>query len=260
MKALPWFRMYTDFLDDPKMIALAFEDQRHFIGVLALKSAGVLEVDCSPKLIDRIVAQRLWIDYAVIEDVKKRLVNGELIDNWWQPLAWDKRQMPSDFDATGAERQRKYRNALRNASHNGTVTPPEEIREEEIREEKKKGIPTPGGVSDSVFQDFKKLRTAKKSPLTQTALDGITREAAKAGLPLATVLEMCCERGWVGFKAEWAQEKRPAYLPPQPSDTVPSKQGIDPTLAKLNAEAEFVKPPSAEMRQKLEALRRGVLQ
>lgn len=208
MKALPWFRMYTDFLDDPKMIALAFEDQRHFIGVLALKSAGVLDVDCTPKLIDRIVSQRLWIDYAVIEDVKKRLVNGGLVDDWWQPLAWDKRQMTSDFDPTGAERQRKHRNALRNASHNASVTPPEEIRGEEIREEKKKGIATPDGVSESVWQDFKKLRTAKKSPITKTALLGISREAAKAGLTLATVLEMCCERGWVGFKAEWAQENR----------------------------------------------------
>ncbi len=93
MKALPWFRMYTDFLDDPKMIALAFEDQRHFIGVLALKSAGVLEVECQPKILDRIVSQRLWIDYAIIEDVKKRLIDGRLIDMWWQPLAWDKRQM-----------------------------------------------------------------------------------------------------------------------------------------------------------------------
>ena len=71
-------------------------------------------------------------------------------------------------------------------------------------------IATPDGVSDSVFQDFKKLRAAKKSPLTQTALDGITREAAKAGLTLSTVLEMCCERGWVGFKAEWTLEKETA--------------------------------------------------
>ena len=121
-------------------------------------------------------------------------------------------------------------------------------------------IATPVGVSDSVWQDYQKLRKAKKSPITQTAINGITREAAKAGLPLPTVLEMCCERGWVGFKAEWVQEKRTGYLPPQPTDTVPSKKGIDPVLAKLNAEASFVKPPSAEMREKLESLKRGVYQ
>ena len=31
---MPWFRMYADFLNDPKLVALAFEDQRHFIGLI----------------------------------------------------------------------------------------------------------------------------------------------------------------------------------------------------------------------------------
>ena len=108
-QSMPWFRMYTDFLNDPKMIGLAFEDQRHFIGILALKSDGALDQDCCPDLMDRIVAQRLWIDHAVIREVKKRLVAAGLIDDEWQPLAWDKRQMRSDADPTNAERQRRYR-------------------------------------------------------------------------------------------------------------------------------------------------------
>jgi len=130
---------------------------------------------------------------------------------------------------------------------NATVTPPEEIRVEEIREEKKRatGVATPSGVSDSVFQDFKKLRAAKKSPLTQTALEGITREAAKAGLSLSTVLEMCCERGWAGFKAEWVAEKPKGYTTPSQTLTVPSKTGIDPALAKAIKDASSgTKPPS----------------
>ena len=114
---MPWFRMYVDFLNDPKMIGLAFEDQRHFIGLLALKSDGALDGDIDPALLDRIVAQRLWIDHAVIRDVKKRLVNAGLIDANWQPLAWDKRQMKSDADSTAAERQRRSR-AAKNAANN----------------------------------------------------------------------------------------------------------------------------------------------
>lgn len=108
-QSLPWFRMYTDFLNDPKMIALAFEDQRHFIGILALKSDGALDQDCCPDLMDRIVAQRLWIDHAIIREVKKRLIAADLIDEHWQPLAWNKRQMRSDADPTNAERQRRHR-------------------------------------------------------------------------------------------------------------------------------------------------------
>ena len=89
-KRLPWFRMYVDFLNDPKLIALAFEDQRHFIGLLALKSDGVLDEDVPSELLDRIVAQRLWIDHAVIREVKKRLMAARLIDRDWQPIDWEK--------------------------------------------------------------------------------------------------------------------------------------------------------------------------
>lgn len=59
------------------------------------------------------------------------------------------------------------------------------------------------GIAPQVIADFTKLRQSKKAPITQTAVDGIRREAAKAGLSLQDALTMCCERGWTGFKAEW---------------------------------------------------------
>lgn len=93
---MPWFRMYVDFLNDPKLIRLAFEDQRHFIGVLALKSDGALDDGTDAELLNRIVAQRLWIDHAVIREVKKRLVAAGLITEDWQPIAWERRQFKSD--------------------------------------------------------------------------------------------------------------------------------------------------------------------
>lgn len=113
---LPWFRMYTDFLNDPKMIALAFEDQRHFIGVLALKSDGAIDDVADEILLNRIVSQRLWIDHGVILEVKRRLINAGLIDMHWQPVAWDKRQFVSDKDSTAAERKRRERAAKAAAS------------------------------------------------------------------------------------------------------------------------------------------------
>ena len=109
----PWFRMYVDFLTDYKMISLAFEDQRHFIGVLALKSSGILDQPSSDAIMNRIVSQRLWIDHSLILDVKKRLVDAGLIDDKWQPLAWSKRQYKSDFNMTGAERQKNFRERQR---------------------------------------------------------------------------------------------------------------------------------------------------
>ena len=78
--------------------------------------------------------------------------------------------------------------------------------EEKRREEKRReDIVPPDGVSVSIFNDYLKIRKAKKSPLTATALNGLKREADKAKMSLQSVLEMCCERGWVGFKAEWIE-------------------------------------------------------
>jgi len=67
---------------------------------------------------------------------------------------------------------------------------------------------TPDGVSDSVFQDFVKLRKGLKAPVTDTAIKGLEREAAKANLSLQSVMELCCQNGWRGFKAEWIEKKK----------------------------------------------------
>ena len=68
-------------------------------------------------------------------------------------------------------------------------------------------VEIPIGVTDAVWRDFVSLRKAKKAPISQSALDGIDREAKKAGISLQAALEMCCMRGWTGFKSEWLAEK-----------------------------------------------------
>jgi len=77
-----------------------------------------------------------------------------------------------------------------------------------------KELCTPEGVSTSVFEDFVKLRKGLKAPVTETALKGLEREARKAGISLQEVLELCCQNGWRGFKAEWLQNNRNATQKP----------------------------------------------
>jgi hypothetical protein len=86
---------------------------------------------------------------------------------------------------------------------------------QEVQPVKETKNTTPDGVTDDVWRDFVKLRNAKKSPITQTALRGIEREAQKAGIDLQQALEVCCERGWAGFKAEWMNKDQPKYQPAQ---------------------------------------------
>jgi hypothetical protein len=61
----------------------------------------------------------------------------------------------------------------------------------------------PADVSESVWQDFTALRRAKRSPLTTTGLEGIRKEAQRAGLALDAALAECCMRGWPSLKADW---------------------------------------------------------
>jgi uncharacterized protein YdaU (DUF1376 family) len=76
-----------------------------------------------------------------------------------------------------------------------------------------KNIRIPEGMNVVVWSDYLKLRNKQKKPLTETALKGLQREADKAKMPLVDALQICCERGWVGFKAEWIAESAQAVKP-----------------------------------------------
>lgn len=59
------------------------------------------------------------------------------------------------------------------------------------------------GVDEQLAADWLTVRRQKRAPLTQTALDGLVREAMTAGIPVVEAVRICVERGWVGFKASW---------------------------------------------------------
>lgn len=60
------------------------------------------------------------------------------------------------------------------------------------------------GVIEQVAKDYCQQR--KKKP-TMTAIEGIHKQAIKAGISLNKALEICCARGWEGFKADWVKDK-----------------------------------------------------
>ena len=136
------------------------------------------------------------------------------------------------------------------------VAIPETEGETETKTEKKAtSVATPIGVSDSVWQEFKSLRKAKKAPITQRAIDAITNEANKAGWTLEKALEECVVRGWQAFKADWVATKA------NPADivrlTVPSKNEPDPALEKIKADALKAAPMPESFRQFAKQVRKA---
>ena len=82
-----------------------------------------------------------------------------------------------------------------------------EIETETKREKKAIIVATPEGVSQSVWDDFVKHRKAKRAQVTQTVIEGIRKEAHKAGWSLDEALSEIIVRNWQSFKAEWVVEK-----------------------------------------------------
>lgn len=62
-------------------------------------------------------------------------------------------------------------------------------------------------IQQAVWDDFVKLRKAKKAPITDTVMQTIEKEAAKAGWQMDRALTEMCSRGWTGFKAEWVNKE-----------------------------------------------------
>ena len=97
----------------------------------------------------------------------------------------------------------------------------------------------------SLWNDYLKVRKAAKKPLTDTALKGLIREAEKAKITLSDALQTCCERSWVGFKAEWVKEEvtRHKQLPlvtnEQIEEAYKIECGKDPKLARFGSYYEM---------------------
>ena len=227
----PWFRIYNEVIDDPKILLLALEDRWHYIAILTLKNRGELD-DCEPAFMRRKVAIKLGVEVRTLDEIARRLAEVSLIDaETLQPLAWDDRQFQSDSSKARVEawraRQGEQKQAVEDGNGdvtlqgcygNGDVTCQEEEEEEDehkdkknIRSAGKKGagknsIEPPEDVSIQVWSDFEAHRKALKAPITPTVVRQITKEidkAKKGGISANDLLAETMMRGWRAVKAGW---------------------------------------------------------
>jgi hypothetical protein len=114
MKELKWFRMWADAVDNPKLRLIAFEDRWHFVALCCLKRCGLIDKHDDPNR-DRMIAVKLGVQVRDLEEIARRLIDVDLINDDLSPIGWDDRQFQSDADPTATERQRRHRNRMRNA-------------------------------------------------------------------------------------------------------------------------------------------------
>ena len=254
--ANPWFRLYSEFAHDPKVQMLSEAMQRRYVMLLCLRCSEVLET-----LHETEIAFQLRLSTDELDETKQLFISKNFIDKHWNLLNWDKRQFVSD---SSTMRVAKHRNKKKQASNadetlqkrpsNAIDTDTDTDTDTEQIQKRTTSVATPSGVSDSVWQEFKSLRKAKKAPITQRAIDAITIEANKAGWTLEKALEECVVRGWQAFKADWVAKKG------NPADnirlTVPPSNEPDPALEKIKADEKTTRPPTAAEREILNSFRR----
>ena len=201
-KPARWFRLYAEFATDPKVQMMSESYQRRYLMILCLRCGNG-----SVTLHDTEVAFQLRITESDWLDTKRDFIARGLLDESNNVCAWDKRQYVSD---SSAERVAAFR-ARQKQRSNVTVTTPETETETEteIKKQKQKQFDAVQhlvslGVNQQVAQDYCKQR--KKKP-TLTAINGLEREVKKARISLQQALEICCARGWEGFKADWIKDK-----------------------------------------------------
>ena len=84
----PTLRMFEALATDANIQILAFEDQRHYMMLLCLKANGTLDTQHTISAYrERVIARALGLDPFTAAEAKRRLIDGALIDDQWQPLA-----------------------------------------------------------------------------------------------------------------------------------------------------------------------------
>jgi hypothetical protein len=127
-----------------------------------------------------------------------------------------------------------------------------EKRREETKKEKE--IEAPEGVSQQVWDSFVKQRKSKKAQVTDLVINGIKKEADKAGWTMDMALNEIIVRNWVSFKAEWVA--KPENKADQVFTTVPSRFDRDPALIAVEQKLKEAVPMPPEIRAAIERLRK----
>lgn len=305
----PWLRLWTDMPNDPKWRTIAKVSKQAIPSVMAVylhilvAAANATERGRTHDVCSEDVANALDLETEQVEQImaamQGRVLEGDEVSGW------EKRQ-PNREDGS-AERAKAWREAKKqgNKEENTPITPKssnktadtertqtqpnaaernrtlEEIREEEIREEKNTNTQT---VVCEQREQAERLQTATKAGAVCVVLKSEGIPTVNPGHPeLMALLTQGADVGIFAAAAQVAKKagkhdfayvlgivKRqmasaaaiastPMASPTVVQITVPSKPGVDPTLAKLDADDQIArKGPSLDVLAKMAQLRNRV--
>jgi hypothetical protein len=158
---MDWFRMYSEFANDPKVQSLPEAMQRRLVMLLCLRCSNTLVT-----LHDDEIAFSLRITESELAETKAVFVRKGFINDTWEIQNWDKRQFVSDSSASRVARHRakvKEQTATSDVTPcNVTVTPQIQNRTDTDTEQ---NIEAPSGaVTTAPAEDDQVSKQSKDVP------------------------------------------------------------------------------------------------
>lgn len=222
MSAQAWFRAYGEMIDDAKLRLLAFEDRWHYFAVLCCKCQGLLD-ETKPEMLDRVVGLKLGLASRELDEVRRRLMDVDLIDHRWQPLGWDHRQFVSD---RSTERVRRFR-----ARHGSPIPPPEESKSKSKTETEgnvtrnvssplqgESAIGTPAGLNSEAFGRWEQYLRLHSKTLNDFSRPAAMRRLVSFGTAeqQAAVVDHSMANSWKSLNAPRAEATSSIGTPGKP--------------------------------------------
>jgi hypothetical protein len=190
----PWFRMYSEIADDPKVQMMPEAMQRRLVMLMCLKCKGRLG-----KLSDMEIAFELRIPFPEASETKVLFLTQGFIDEKWDLVNWNKRQFISDSSTDRTRRYRERHETSRERHCDGA----EQNRTEQ---KQKKHTPKaalssfaiPPSIEEKTWADFEEHRKKLRKPMTDRARNGVVSDLGKLGGDPNAILAQSITRGWAG--------------------------------------------------------------
>jgi hypothetical protein len=187
--------------------------------------------------------------YLLMLDVQGGLKTGEA-----SKLGSDRESLGSDRESLGSDRESpgvvtESHPKLLDETINEPIKEPKEIEEpigsfpphdpksKKTKTKTQAELLEEFGVIGDLAADFITLRKAKRAPLTATALNGIRKEADKAGISIQSAIEVCVVKGWQSFNSTWDWPGKQPLQYPQKSQGNPER--LNPSLNSNNNGANY---------------------
>ncbi len=110
-----WFRMYAEFVSDPKVQMLSETDQRRYVMLLCIRCSNDDETFHNES-----IAFQLRVSLEEWTKTKSILLGKKLIDAANHPTSWNKRQYQSDVSTS---RVYKHRERLKQSCNVSETSP-----------------------------------------------------------------------------------------------------------------------------------------